>query len=108
MLLSGTASDIGHLIENLVYLELLRRGYKVNIGKLAEKEVDFVARDMSGAAYYQVAASVLDKTTLKRELEPLEKIPDHYPKVLLTLDEIGAGTNYNGIRHLNLTDWLLK
>jgi len=108
MLLSGTASDIGHLIENLVYLELLRRGYKVNIGKLAEKEVDFVARDMSGVAYYQVAATVLDETTLKRELEPLEKIPDHYPKVLLTLDEIGVGTNYYGIRHLNLIDWLLR
>ncbi len=89
MLLSGAASDIGHLIENLVYLELLRRGYKVNIGKLAEKEVDFVARDMTGVTYYQVAATVLDENTLKRELEPLEKIPDHYPKILLTLDEIG-------------------
>lgn len=108
MIFSGSASDIGHLIENLVYLELLRRGYKVNIGKLAEKEVDFVARDMTGVTYYQVAATVLDENTLKRELEPLEKIPDHYPKILLTLDEIGAGTNYNGIRHLNLIDWLLK
>lgn len=108
MLLSGSASDIGHLIENLVYLELLRRGYKVNIGKLAEKEVDFVARDMTGITYYQVAATVLDENTLKRELEPLEKIPDHYPKILLTLDEIGVGANYNGIRHLNLIDWLIK
>jgi len=101
MLLSSSSSDLGRMIENAVYLELLRRGYKVTIGKLYEKEVDFVARDMNGITYYQVSASVLDESTLKRELEPLQKIADNYPKILLTLDDIGAGGNFAGIRHLN-------
>lgn len=107
MLLSSGASDIGHLIENIAYFELLRRGYKVNIGKLSEKEVDFVAKNSNGLEYYQVSASVLDENTLKRELSPLESISDHFPKVLLTLDEVPKGANFNGIRHLNLIDWLL-
>ena len=107
LLLAGSASDTGHLIENIVYLELLRRGNKVNIGKLAEKEVDFVARYSEGMAYYQVSSTVLDENTLKRELEPLQRIPDNHPKFLLTLDEIGAGANHDGIRQLNLIDWLL-
>lgn len=59
-----------------------------------------------GLIYYQVSASVLDENTLKRELEPLRKIPDHYPKVLLTLDEIGAGADYEGIRQKNVLEWL--
>ena len=75
LLLSGSAADTGHLIENVVFLELLRRGYKVNIGKLAEKEVDFVASNMDGVTYYQVSASVLNQNTLTRELEPLRQIP---------------------------------
>jgi len=108
LLLSSSSSDLGHIIENVVYLELLRRGFKVNIGKLYEKEVDFVASDMNGRAYYQVSASVLDESTLNRELEPLQKIADNYPKILLTLDDIGTGRNFAGIRHLNLLDWLLK
>lgn len=107
LLLTSTAADLGHLIENVVYLELLRRGNKVSIGKLAEKEVDFVASNTEGITYYQVSATVLDETTLTRELEPLQRIPDHHPKVLLTLDEIGAGTNYDGIKQVNLLDWLL-
>ncbi|MFZ3132495.1 MAG: ATP-binding protein [Desulfosporosinus sp.] len=108
LLLASSSSDLGHMIENVVYLELLRRGSKVNIGKLYEKEVDFVASDMNGRTYYQVAASVLDESTLNRELEPLQKIADNYPKILLTLDDIGAGRNFAGIRHLNLLDWLQK
>lgn len=107
LLLSSGASDIGHLIENIVYFELLRRGYKVNIGKLSEKEVDFVAKNGSGLEYYQISASVLEETTLSRELSPLESISDHYPKFLLTLDEVPKGANFNGIRHINLIDWLL-
>jgi predicted AAA+ superfamily ATPase len=107
LLLSGSATDVGHLIENVVYLELLRRGFKVNIGKLAAKEVDFVASSSDGVTYYQVAASVLSEDTIKRELEPLQKISDHHPKILLTLDDIGAGANYEGIRQLNLIEWLL-
>ena len=107
MLLSGSSPDKGHLIENVVYFELLRRNGKVNIGKVAEREVDFVARDMDGITYYQVSASVMDEATLQREIDPLRKIPDNHPKVLLTLDEIGAGANHNGIRQMNLLDWLL-
>lgn len=108
MLLSNSTHDLGHLLENTVYLELLRRGEKVNIGKMAEKEIDFVSKDTNGTTYYQVSASVLDKNTLRRELDPLEKIPDHHPKVLLTLDEIPRTANYNGIRQLHIVDWLLE
>lgn len=107
LLQSSGASDIGHLIENIVYFELIRRDYKVNIGKLSEKEVDFVAKNGSGFEYYQISASVLDEATLSRELSPLERISDHFPKFLLTLDEVPKGANFNGIRHINLIDWLL-
>lgn len=75
MLLSNSTHDLGHLLENTVYLELLRRGEKVNIGKMAEKEIDFVSKDTNGTTYYQVSASVLDKNTLSRELDPLKKYP---------------------------------
>lgn len=108
LLRSGSAADTGHLIENVVFLELLHRGAKVNIGKLAEKKVDFVATEGNEVTYYQVSASVLDESTMKRELKPLQQIPDHHPKILLTLDEIGAGANYDGIRQLNLINWLLE
>lgn len=108
MLASGFESDLGHLLENIVFLELSRRGYQVNVGKLAKKEVDFVALNSDGMEYYQVSASVIDKGTLLRELEPLQKIPDHHPKYLLTLDDIMPNTNYDGIRQINLIDWLLK
>ncbi|MCL2164650.1 MAG: ATP-binding protein [Oscillospiraceae bacterium] len=107
-LLGSGKADQGHILENVVYLELLRRGYRVNIGHLIDGEVDFVAQGADGATYYQVAASVLDENTLWRELAPLEKIRDHHPKVLLTLDEIGAGTNHNGIRQLNAIDWMME
>ena len=107
LLLAGSAQDLGHLLENVVYLELLRRGYRVNIGKLAEKEVDFVAQDHDGLIYIQVAATVLSPETQRRELEPLQKIPDHHPKMLLTLDEVGAGVNHDGIRQENIIQWLL-
>lgn len=106
LLVAGSAADLGHLIENVVFLELLRRGCKVNIGKLAEKEVDFVAVSDDGPAYYQVAATVLDESTLIRELDPLRNTPDNHPKFLLTLDQVGAGSNYDGIRQLNLLEWL--
>ena len=107
LLLSNSAADIGHVLENIVYLELLRRGNKVNIGKLAEKEIDFTAQDHDGITYYQVSATVLDENTLRRELEPLDKIPDHYPKILLTMDVVGSDMNYNGIKQKNIIDWLL-
>jgi len=106
LLVSSNSGDIGHLLENIVYLELIRRGYKVNIGKLAEKEVDFVADTADGLSYYQVSASTLDENTLKRELEPLQKIHDNHPKFLLTLDEYMPNANYNGIRKINIIEWL--
>ena len=106
-LLTNSESDIGHQIENIVYLELNRRGYQVSIGKLADKEVDFVATSQEGITYYQVSASVLDEHTLKRELTPLQSIQDNHPKVLLTLDDIGAGSNHEGIQQKNLLEWLV-
>lgn len=106
-IISQSAKDLGHLLENVVYLELLRRKNRVNIGKLAEKEVDFVATNMNEVEYYQVCASVLDEKTLERELAPLKEIKDNYPKILLTLDDIGNGANYDGIRQINVIDWLL-
>ncbi|NLF36758.1 MAG: ATP-binding protein, partial [Clostridiaceae bacterium] len=99
MLLAGTASDLGHLLENVVYLELMRRGYKIHIGKLIDKEIDFVVSGVKGVEYYQVSASVLDKNTMTRELSPLMKISDNHPKYLLTLDDIIPNANYNGILH---------
>ena len=108
MLLSGSSPDLGHQLENIVYFELLRRGNKVNIGKLAEKEVDFVASNADGICYYQVAASVLDENTLARELTSLQKIPDHHSKFLLTLDGIMPNANHDGIRQINVLDWLLE
>ncbi len=105
---SSSSSDIGHLIENIVYFELKRRKFQVSIGKVAEKEVNFVAKSEEGLLYVQVSASVLNEHTLKSELAPLEAISDHYPKLLLTLDEVPKGANFNGIRYINLIDWLLN
>lgn len=70
-------------------------------------KIDFIASEMDGRTYYQVSASVLDDGTLARELAPLKKVPDNHPKLLLTLDEIGVGSNYDGIRQVNLLYWLL-
>jgi predicted AAA+ superfamily ATPase len=108
LLLSASSPNLGHLLENIVYLELLRRGCRVSIGKLAEKEIDFVAEDSGGLCYYQVAASVLDETTLRRELDPLQKTGDHHPRYLLTLDDYLPSANYNGIRQVNVVEWLLR
>lgn len=99
--------DMGHILENIVYLELLRRGYKVYVGKVDDFEIDFVAENREGIKYYQVALSVRDENVLKRELRALEKTGDHYPKYLLTLD-MDLETDYNGIRKINVVDWLLE
>ncbi len=107
-IINQSAKDLGHILENVVYLELLRRKNRVNIGKLAEKEVDFVATNMNEVEYYQVSASVLDERTLERELAPLQEIKDNYSKTLLTLDDIGNGANYEGIKQKNVIDWLLE
>ena len=106
VLLGSKAMDAGHILENIVYLELLRRGYDVYIGKVDDLEVDFVATDGKGMTYYQVSATVRDEKTLKRELASLQSINDHYPKILLTLDD-DPEMEYAGIRKINALDWLL-
>lgn len=106
VLLGSKAMDAGHILENIVYLELLRRGYDVYIGKIDDLEVDFVAMDDKGMTYYQVSATVRDEKTLKRELASLQSINDHYPKILLTLDD-DPEMEYAGIRKINALDWLL-
>ncbi len=100
-------SNMGHILENIVYLELLRRGYKVYVGKVDDLEVDFVAENREGLEYYQVALTVRDEKTLERELKSLQKTGDHYPKVLLTMD-MDLETNYDGIKKINVVDWLLN
>ena len=107
-LLGPVNADQGHILENVVYLELLRRFEHVHVGHLPGGEVDFVVQNASGILYFQVSASVLDPLTLQRELAPLEKIPDHFPKYLLTLDEIGSGTTHNGILQVHALTWLLQ
>lgn len=98
--------DLGHILENIVYLELIRRGYKVYIGKTGDKEVDFIAENSKGTQYFQVAYTTRDEKTLERELSALESINDHYPKFILTMD-IDPEVDYNGIRKINVLDWLL-
>ena len=98
---------MGHILENIVYLELLRKGYKVYVGKVDELEIDFVAENRDGLRYYQVALTVRDEKVLERELKSLQKTADHYPKVLLTLD-MDLETDYDGITKMNVIDWLLK
>ena len=106
MLLGSKALDIGHVLENVVYLELLRRGYTVYVGKVDDLEVDFVAMDEKRVVYYQVAATVRDENTLQRELKSLQKLNDHYQKLILTLDE-DPEADYDGIRRVNALDWLM-
>ncbi len=100
-------SDMGHILENIVYLELLRRGYKVYVGKVDDLEVDFVVQNRNGLKYYQVALTVREEKVLERELKSLQKTGDHYPKYLLTLD-MDLETDYEGITKINVVDWLLS
>lgn len=103
---NSALSDLGHKLENVVYFELLRRGGDVYAGKSGKGEVDFVVQKHDGnREYYQVAYTVNDEKTLKRELSSLEKIKDSYPKYLLTTDF--DNINYNGIQKINILDWLL-
>lgn len=106
MLLGSKMMDTGHILENVVYLELLRRGYDVYVGKIDNYEVNFVAQNHKGTIYYQVALTVRDEKTLQRELRPLQAIRNHYPKVILTMDE-DPEIQYDGIRRINARDWLL-
>ena len=105
-LLSRSRYDLGFSLENLVCLELLRRGYSVNVGKVGSAEVDFVAKKGDLTEYYQVTASVVDESTFDHEISPLKIISDNYPKTILTLDRLTLG-NYDGILVKNAIDWLL-
>ena len=98
--------DLGFSLENTVYLELLRRGYRVRIGKVGPTEVDFVAVRGERTEYYQVTASMTEESVFNREIAPLRAIADNYPKTILTLDRLTAG-NVGGIEIINAVDWLL-
>lgn len=106
-LLGYKDQDIGGLLENIVYLELLHRGYSIQTGKWDDLEVDFIAEKQNERIYIQVAYLLPQPETVQRELTPLEKIPDNYPKMILTMDEFQAG-NRNGIIIQNLIDFLLE
>ena len=106
MLLGNKHADYGHILENVVYLELYRRGYQVFVGKSDGLKVDFVAITQPGVEYYQISHSVANPDTLNRELRSLQSIKDNYPKYLLTRD-IVPEVDYKGIKQLNVLDWLL-
>lgn len=97
--------DLGHILENIIFLELKRKGYRIYIGKNDVNEVDFVVETENEYIYIQVALSVRDEQTLQRELKPLETIPDHYKKYIITLDY--DTNNYNGIKQISAMDFLL-
>lgn len=99
--------DLGFSIENIVYFELLRRGYQVNIGKFGSTEVDFVVQKQGILTYYQVTANMTAEETFEREMRPLRGIQDNYEKIVLTLDRFSLG-NYEGIKVVNVIDWLLR
>ena len=99
--------DLGFSLENIVYLELKRRGFSVNVGKVGASEVDFVARKGDEITYFQVSASLTDESTFAREIAPLRKIGDDHRKKILTLDRFTIG-NYDGIEVIHAADWLLQ
>ena len=112
MLGQSSGRDMGHILENIVYLELLRRGYEVYIGKYDDLEVDFVAKNSENTIYYQVALTTRDNEQnsnkiLNRELTPLKKINDNYPKYILTLDD-DLDMDFDGIKKINVLDWLVE
>lgn len=99
--------DSGHALENIVYFELLRRGYDVSIGKIDNSEVDFIATKADNKIYVQVTESMTSEDVRKRELSPLQKISDNYEKIILSLN-LGMDSSYNGIKSINLIDWLIS
>ena len=107
-LLGTSNADQGHILENVVYLELLRRGYQVFVGKNGSAEIDFVVQDIDGnTEYYQVAWTLREESTLKRELSALENIQDHNPKYILTMDN-DPPVSYDGIRQKYVLKWLVE
>ena len=106
-LLARQKYDLGFSLENIIFFELLRRGYSVNIGKVGVTEIDFVAKKNDEIRYYQVTASMTERSTFDREMAPLQNISDNYPKTVITLDRFTLG-NYGGIEVVNAIDWLLR
>lgn len=106
-LLDFRAGDYGHILENVVYLELIRRSYRVSVGKIDNLEVDFVADGNDEKIYYQVSATILDEKTKERELRPFANIKDYYSKVILTMDRTHI-KDFNGIKNINIIDFLLE
>ena len=107
MILGNRNIDMGHILENIIYLELLRRKVNVYVGQFDKNEIDFVVINSNEVEYYQVDLSVLDENTLKRELAAFKNIKDNYPKYLITLDEVLPNTDYEGIKVINALEWLL-
>ena len=107
LLLGYRDADRGHIIENIVFLELLRRHYRVYIGKVGENEIDFIAEKPEEKIYIQVTESMQSPETRQRELRPLQMIPDNYEKIILSMDRSFI-TSYDGIKAINLIDWLLS
>ena len=107
ILIGSRTDDFGHILENLVFLELKRRGNQVYVGKAGDSEIDFVTKKGEEIGYYQVSASILDETTRKRELEAFSNIKDNYPKFILTLDDFDFGS-LGGIQHKNIIEWMLE
>lgn len=103
-----SGSDIGYQLENIVFMELKRRGYEPFVGALPNTEIDFIAKRGSDRVYIQVMASLLDEEVYRRELAPLETVSDAFPKVILTLDNWREGVTESGVRILGLQDWLLE
>ena len=99
--------DSGHVLENIVYFELLRRGFDVSIGKIDNAEVDFIATKVDEKQYIQVTESMENEDVRKRELFPLQKIGDNYEKIILSLNP-GMDNSYDGIKSINLIDWLIS
>lgn len=106
-LLGNRDRDRGHILENIVYLELLRRGYDLAVGKVDNAEVDFIATKYNEKLYIQITESLQSKDVRRRELTPLEKIRDNYEKIVLSID-ISSGATYEGIKVVNIIDWLLE
>ncbi|WP_339002408.1 ATP-binding protein [Fusobacterium polymorphum] len=108
MILGNRNIDMGHILENIIYLELLRRKANVYVGQFDKNEIDFVVINSNEVEYYQVALTVLDENTLKRELAAFKNIKDNYPKYLITLDDVIQNTDYEGIKIINALEWLLE
>ncbi len=106
--LLGHTDDTGRILENIVYMELLRRDYQVYIGKIGTQEVDFIAIKGEEKIYIQVSQTLADEKTKERELSPLQQIPDNFTKMVLTTDELFTGVSKDGIKIVNLIDWLLE